>query len=33
MRLRQTQVKPVSGSLGAEVTGVDLSRPLDNDTI
>ncbi len=32
MRLRQTQVKPVSGALGAEVTGVDLSRPLDDDT-
>ena len=32
MRLRQTQVKPVSGALGAEVTGVDLSRPLDEDT-
>jgi taurine dioxygenase len=25
-------VQPVAGALGAEITGVDLSRPLDDDT-
>ena len=28
---RQTTVKPISGALGAEVTGVDLSEPLDEE--
>ena len=28
----QISVNPVSGALGAEITGVDLSQPLDNKT-
>jgi len=27
------QVEPLCGALGAEITGVDLARPLDDDTV
>ncbi len=30
---RHIEVKPVSGALGAEVSGVDISRPLTADTV
>ena len=32
MDYQNIDVKPVSGALGAEIFGVDLSRPLDNRT-
>ena len=27
------ETKPLSGALGAEITGVDLSRPLGTDAV
>ena len=32
MSYKTIDVKPVSGALGAEVEGVDLSADLDNET-
>jgi len=32
MRYARIQVQPIAGALGAEITGVDLSRSLDNET-
>lgn len=32
LEYRQIEVAPVSGALGAEIRGVDLSQPLDEDT-
>jgi len=32
MTYRNIEVTPLSGALGAEIQGVDLSRPLDNET-
>lgn len=30
---RRIRVEPISGACGAEISGVDLSRPLDDDTL
>lgn len=30
---RRIEVAPIAGALGAEITGVDLSRPLDDETV
>lgn len=33
MRYRRITVEPISGALGAEIGGVDLTRPLDDETV
>ncbi|HEX6442361.1 MAG TPA: TauD/TfdA family dioxygenase, partial [Stellaceae bacterium] len=33
MRRNSIEVRPIGGAIGAEICGVDLSGPLDDDTV